>query len=200
VLVLAALTAVGCRAQESPVRYGPVSQPLDPAQVPDCLNDKLRSFGMGLTEYKNEDEARKAFGDVMLWPDPATIPPDAKFGNAYFNASQQGAFVQSTMGLFYTLGDPTKETKDLNITYLTQIWPFDEPEEAHRNTTVRGGKTAYTFEPPFRKGMHSIQWQEGCRLGSVFADLPADQILRITEGLHFPTPGPNNYPTPRPAK
>jgi hypothetical protein len=171
---------------------GPSPTPIDPALVPNCLNEKTLALGVGLKEYNTEAEAMAAMGDIMLWPDPATLPENAKFESAYFNAGDQGAFRQSTMGVTYLLGDPEKEIREVDIVYMSQIWPFEEPPQAHGTTTVRGGKTAYTFEPPFRRSLHSMQWKEDCRLVSVIADLPADHVQRIAEALRFPTPGPNN--------
>lgn len=203
VLGLVGLSLAGCAAANQPNSAGGVAQapagtagppttPIDPATVPNCLNEKTRSFGLGVTERKDEASALATFGDVMPWPDPATLPPGAKFYTAYFNAGDQGPFRQSTMGLTYSLGDPITDPRQINIFYMTQVMPFVEPSEPHGTTTLRGGKTAYTFDVPFVEGMHSIQWKEDCRLLSVVADLPAEQVKRIAESLHFPTPGPNN--------
>lgn len=174
-------------------RYAPTAGPsptaIDPAKVPDCLTPGTRALGLGLTEYKTEAEARAALGNEMLFPDPATLAPDAHFVSGYFNAAMQGAFTQSTMGLIYDFGDQSEGERSLTILYLSQLLPFAEPQEPHGTTTVRGGKEAYTFKPPFRPTLNSIQWKEDCRLVSVIADLPADDVKRIAEGLHFPGGG-----------
>ena len=160
--------------------------PFSVADLPDCLTDETRALGMGLTKYEDEAEAKAALANSMLFPDPSTLPEGSVFNQAYFNLAEQGPFKQSTLGLIYLIGDQSEGERSVSILYFNQGRAFVEPPEPHENTTVRGGKTAYAFEPPFREGLHSLQWQEDCRLVSVIADLPADQVRRIAEGLDFP--------------
>jgi hypothetical protein len=160
--------------------------PYDLSKVPNCLVPETEAFGLGLREYETETDAKAALGSVMLFPDPDTLPPDAVFVKAYYSAAMQDVFTQSTMGIIYHIGDQTGGERSISILYLSQMLPFVEPREPHENTTLRGGKTAYAFKPPFREGLHSIQWKEECRIASVIADLPAEDVARIAEGLHYP--------------
>lgn len=203
-------TPAATQAAGAALTPAPTKIIVDAAKVPNCLNEKTKAFGLGLKNYLNEAEAKAALGDVMLWPDPATLPENTHFNYAYFNAGQQGAFTQSTIGLHYIIGDvptpgptaskpqgpptPDNSTRELDIVYMSQILPFLEPKEEHGVTTVRGGKTAYTFKPPFRPTMRSIQWKEDCRLASVIGDLPEEDVKNIAERLRFLTPPPAENP------
>lgn len=148
-----------------------------------CDNAVTQRLGLGLKEFTTEAEGLALLPGTMLWPDPATIPPGWTFELGYYKAGMQlgGRFKQSTMGLIY--GHPEDDDWEISIIYNNQYIPFEEPVEPHETITVRGGKTAYLFEPPFRKTLSSVQWKEDCRLVSVIADLPADQVLAIAEGL-----------------
>lgn len=148
-----------------------------------CDNEVTQRLGLGLKEFATEAEGVDLLPGTMLWPDPATIPPGWTFEKGYYKAGMQlgGRFKQSTMGLIYQ--HPDNDDWEISVIYLNQYIPFDEPVEPHETITVRGGKTAYLFEPPFRETLHSVQWREDCRLVSVIADLPVDQVLAIAEGL-----------------
>lgn len=167
---------------------GPSPTPIDVSKIDNCLTPETRAFGLGLKKYVTEAEAKAALGNVMLFPDPSTLPPEATFGQASFNAAKQGPFIQSTMGLIYHLGE-TKPRKVVSILYVADTVPFTEPPEPHGRTTIRGGKTAWTFKVPWMPYQHSIRWLEDCRKVSVIADLSPDQVKRIAEGLRFPGTG-----------
>jgi hypothetical protein len=168
---------------------GPSPTPIDVSKIDNCLTPETQAFGLGLKKFLTEAEARAALGNVMLFPDPSTLPADASFDEAYFNAAKQGLFTQSTIGLTYHLGTQTKPKKIVTIFYVADVLPFTEPPEPHGRATIRGGKTAWTFDIPWVANQHSIQWLENCRKVSVIADLPADQVKRIAEGLRFPGTG-----------
>ncbi|RIL08266.1 hypothetical protein DCC79_14245 [bacterium] len=153
-----------------------------------CDNDVTQRLGLGLKEFTTEAEGVALLPGTMLWPDPATIPPGWEFEKGYYNAGMQlgGRFKQSTMGLIY--GHPDDADWEISVIYNNQYVPFEEPREPHETITLRGGKTAYLFEPPFRETLHSVQWKEDCRLVSVIADVSVDQLLAIAEGLATRTP------------
>lgn len=148
-----------------------------------CDNAVTQRLGLGLKEFTTEAEGVDLLPGTMLWPDPATLPPGWAFEKGYYNARMQlgGRFKQSTMGLIYQ--HPDDADWEISVIYNNQYIPFEEPPEPHETITLRGGKTAYLFEPPFRETLHSVQWKEDCRLVSVIADLPVDQLLAVAEGL-----------------
>lgn len=167
--------------------------PFDVSRVPDCETSRTLALGLGLTEFKTEDEMRQVLGSDMLFPDPKTLPSDAHFNKGYYNAKMitdrsfvNQPFRQSTMANGYSWGDAggkaTKDRRGLTVISLNQVRPFEEPSEPHKTITLRG-KTAYVFEIPVTPPAHSVQWKEDCRVVSVVGDLPEADIIRIAEAL-----------------
>ncbi len=151
-----------------------------------CDTPQIAKLGLGLRVMQNRADAEKLLRGVMPFPDPATLPRDLEFQQGYINSIMSGQFKQSTMSLVWIRGD-----SDFAIHYMNAYPPLDEPpKEAHEPITIRDGKSAYLFQPPFREGMHSIMWREGCRYISVVGMATRDEVLAVAEGLRLPEDTP----------
>jgi hypothetical protein len=177
-----------------PTKIVITTTPYDISKIPDCMTPRLLALPLELTRFKTEAEMRAAVGPDMLFPDPSTMPSDAQWHEGYHNLHivtdkswVSAPFKGDTLGINYFLGDPkaakTSKPRALGIVYYNQVRPWVEPKEAHKTITIRGGKTAYVFAPPFSPGTHSVQWKEDCRIMSVIGDLPEADVIKIAEGL-----------------
>jgi len=139
---------------------------------------------LGLTKFATVEETAAALHGTVLLPDPATLPEDSTFHEAYYNATMQGQFKQSTIGVTYFSpaaepGDPPNEIAVLMYNSAFKEYPPTWPAQEIR---IRG-YTAYGANVPFEEGLHSVGWYDGCRYHSVISKLPAKDIVRIAEGL-----------------
>lgn len=149
-----------------------------------CDTDATLALPLGLTKWATVEEATTALHGTALFPDPATLPEGSIFHEAYYNASMQGQFKQSTIGIIY-FGPAVAGDKKLNeIAVLMYNSAFMElpPRTPAQEIRIRGLQ-AYGFNVPFEEGLHSVMWRDGCRYHSVISKLPAKQIVRIAEGL-----------------
>jgi hypothetical protein len=151
-----------------------------------CDSAEIAELGLGLRVMQNQADAVKLLRGVMPFPDPATLPRDMKFQQGYINSIMSGQFKQSTLSLVWIRGDG-----DFAIHYMNAYPPLDEPpKEAHEPITIRDGKSAYLFQPPFKEGLHSILWREGCRYISVIGSATKDEVLAVAENLMLPEDTP----------
>lgn len=165
-----------------------------------CLGPAAGEMKLGLHRYDTVEALIKVLPGEFLVPDPATLPAVAEFSEAYFNSAMDGEFRQSTMGMTWFTGpeversDPTnpegptrKYRPELSIAQFTGSAIPDPPLEPSQWLNLRG-TTAYGFNPPFEKGLHSITWKEGCRNISIIAPLPAADLVAIAKGLRIGQP------------
>lgn len=148
----------------------------------DCRTPATDALGLGLTRFGSESEMVEALGEELLLPNPSTLPTGTAFADGYYNAGMQGDYRQSTIGLRYKATEATVEIALFNIRQ------YAGPVEEHTPVVLRG-KDGYLFAPPFQEGLHSVMWREGCRWVTVLADLPAEAVLAIAEGLRAPPVG-----------
>ena len=195
--------AIGLLVQQYRLRLAPdqgvpretESRPLEPqtgSPPDDCHTAATDALGLGRKGFASEPEAIAALGDMLLFPDPNTLPDDAVFAGVSYHANMKGSFRLFIIGLRYE-----SEKTPLEI-LIFNLERYDGPVEEHTPVSVRG-KDGFLFQPPFGEDIHAVMWREGCPWVSVTARLPADDVLAIAAGLH-PPQAPANEATTGPSR
>lgn len=160
-----------------------------------CLGDAALAKPLGLHKYPSEEALHQDLPGEYLQVDPATLPPDSKFHEAFFNSAMDGDFRQSTMAVTWHVGEPKPKVdprdpkaptgmapQELTVSQYTGRMIPDPPTEAHQVLDLRG-QVAYGFNVPWDEGLHSLTWKEGCRWISIIGPFPASDLVRIAQGL-----------------
>lgn len=160
-----------------------------------CLGEAALAKPLGLHRYESEDALLEDLPGDFLTVDPATLPPDSKFHEAYFNSAMDADFRQSTMAVIWHVGEPKvkKDPRDpkapavmvpqeLTVSQYTGRMVPDPPLEPHQRLDIRG-QVGYGFNVPWEDGLHSLLWKEGCRWISVIGPFPAADLVKIAQGL-----------------
>ncbi len=171
---------------------------LDP-QRSACDTDATIKLPLGTTKFTTLEETATALAGTVLLPDPATLPEGTNFGYAYYHASIEGSFKQSTIGVIFFTPPLTKggEAEELAINSFNSAFSELPPFIPAQEITVRG-IPGYGYNIPLKTGLHAVQWYDGCRYSGVSAMLPALQVLAIAEGLKV-APNTSAGPTAVPA-
>ena len=162
-----------------------------------CLGPAAMAKPLGLFKYSSVESIFRDFPGEFLRPDISTLPQGSEFGDAYFQSAMEGDFRQSIMTITWFIGPPTLKTDpnrpefkgvltrpELTINQLKTRFMPDPPLEPSQRLNLRGW-TAFGFNPPFEKGLHSLTWKENCRWVAIMAVLPASDLVKIAEGLRL---------------